>query len=73
MWKALAELRDGLGPYEEERLLRTVQAIAAGQLPFSHYRRIVSALAESKRAADAADELTWQSKGKFRSPPDETW
>jgi hypothetical protein len=75
LWKVLAPYRDGMSPYEEQKLLLTVQAIAAGELPFSHWARVLGALTEAKRAADAADELRWRSKHDRKSSyrSDEGW
>jgi hypothetical protein len=60
LWARLAELRDGLGPYEEEKLLATAQAFLAGQLPLAYWTRVLNALAETKRGTDAAYGARWR-------------
>jgi hypothetical protein len=54
LWAGLPELRDGMSPYEEEKLIKTIQAFLAGQLPLDYWTRVVNALAEAKRGAGAA-------------------
>jgi hypothetical protein len=54
LWASLAELRDGLGPLEEEKLIETVRTFLAGELPLAYWTRVINALAEAKRGADAA-------------------
>jgi hypothetical protein len=60
LWASLGDLRDGLGPYEEEKLIATARAFLAGQLPLGYWTRTLNALAETKRGAGAAYGLRWR-------------
>jgi hypothetical protein len=60
LWASLSELRDGLGPFEEERLIETVRAFLAGELPLAYWTRVINALAETKRGAGPTYGLRWR-------------